>query len=443
MEPTESPSKRQPVLPGKAVVATLVALLASLTTLGLAAISPVPPEAPSFLDLTNPGPPQSIPGQGATSTERAAFRDLVGREFKLSAAEADIEVLVNERAGYVGAAARRQAGPRFGGAWVVRDLGGAARGLSVAIVGPNPSDHAAVTAAAGPVPVTLVPVRFSESELMQAAQDLGQYVGGAERILIDSQSNSLTIRIEPGSATAVETAVRNRAATIGVSVTVRYEHVAFVPAACTSLEIRCDPPLRGGVRILSGTPNVLCSTAFSAVIDGFSGDFALTAGHCTNAVGSTATWYARRPSGALLAVGSSAVQSLSLPAGSGPDVARVRVTSPATWTPRNWIVTTYSGGGLQSEAYGISNWLAPVNSQSICKTGATAGSRCGTTTARNGSNLWETTGIPVSGGDSGGAVWWAGVAQGILDGSGAGSSMYFTDIIVAYSLLTNVHPRTS
>lgn len=99
------------------------------------------------------------------------------------------------------------------------------------------------------------------------------------------------------------------------------------------------------------------------------------------------------------------------------------------------MITNGANTHIDSATYTITSVVSVVANQPICASGAFGGTDCGSTTHMNSNELWETTGITVVDGDSGGPVLFNHRAHGIIGGNGAGNSLYFTGAVKAQNLL--------
>lgn len=321
-------------------------------------------------------------------------------------------------------------GDRYAGAQLFYGSDGYPSQFEVFVANAQSGDSSAITVDS-PVPVKVVPVAHSLNDLEGAAQAVAPLVGGTGRIAFDFPSNSLIVRPQQAVYAAmsqgqVNSVVRG-AANMGVGLTFAPNDFQFHAAFCTFGF--CDPPIRAGTDIESN--GFACTSGFVAVKGGGSPTlpvWIMTAGHCITAAGSGSTWHMKNSSSNLYAIGSGGNHQYTTPAGAGPDWGLIKLNSTYAQSTKalNWVIAP------GNSEHGITGWLAPVAGEAVCFSGRTSGVVCGTTTRENSSNLWETTGMAPQGGDSGSPVWDGHNARGILDGIGANSSAYFTDVGVIW-----------
>jgi hypothetical protein len=336
-------------------------------------------------------------------------------------------------------------GDRYGGAQLEYGPGGFPAAFEIYAVAPTPQDNE-VVAQAGPVPVRIVRVPRSLSALEKIAAEIGPQIGGTGRIAIDFPSSSLILRPRRSLYASFSKADLDRitapARAAGVDVSFAPDDFEFRTQNC-NINV-CDPPIRAGTYLQSAN-GVVCTSGFVAAKSGGALDdpvWIMTAGHCIQSAGNNIGWQMKTSGGSLYFIGSGGQNQFVQPAGSGPDWGLIFLNS--TYTQRsnaaNWVIVP---GNSQHQ---VTGWNGPFAGETVCYTGTTSGIHCGTVTTRNASNLWETTGMPVNGGDSGSPVWDGGAARGILDGSGAHNSAYFTDVGVIWQATgasnNGAHPMT-
>jgi hypothetical protein len=206
---------------------------------------------------------------------------------------------------------------------------------------------------------------------------------------VDVVNNVVTVQMPSGTPDAATTALLGRLRAFGSQVRVervdgRLSTQAFF----------------GGQAIFGGSSR--CSSAFNAK----SGDtfFVITAGHCTRAI---STWRTNNQT-----IGTSVAKNFP-----GDDYGTIRVNNPTSLDPRPAVLHNNSTRSIT----GFSS--VPVGS-TVCKTGSTTGTTCGTVQAYNVTvNYAEgsvggliRTNVCTQPGDSGGALYADTLAQGIVSG---------------------------
>ena len=254
-------------------------------------------------------------------------------------------------------------------------------------------------------------------EQAQAALDA---VGGAPGLSwgVDVPTNSLVITVPDGAGGPAADATIATARSLGVPVGV--ETAAAPPAL---------QDFNGGEAILrSGGGR--CSAGFNTV-SGSGGQFVVTAGHCTDGF---PTW-----SGDGQNIGPTAASSFP-----GNDYGAIGISNPAALQPTGGVLN--NGDFLDISSAG----RVPVNG-SVCKTGSTTGTTCGTVRRYNvtvnyaGSTVRQLTetNVCVQPGDSGGPLFAGSQGQGVVSGgsiavcSAVGFRSFFQpldEILSAYGL---------
>jgi hypothetical protein len=135
----------------------------------------------------------------------------------------------------------------------------------------------------------------------------------------------------------------------------------------------CDPPLRAGVKIWTGSHG--CTAGFMARSNLTTNLFAFTAGHCPDDAGGASVWNAKFPNGTVKIVGS-ARDWMHSPDG---DMAILLLQDPTGWAPQNWVYVTDGYGTTTDEQYTITSTGKSTVGMRICISGAFYGSsNCGT-----------------------------------------------------------------
>jgi len=210
---------------------------------------------------------------------------------------------------------------------------------------------------------------------------------------VDVTTNTVAVQVPAGAKDAATTAFVARVRGLGTAV--RVERVAG------SLSTQA---FYGGQAIYGGSSR--CSSAFNARSG--STYYVITAGHCTRAI---ARW-----STGSQTIGNSVARRFP-----GDDYGTIRVSNPTSLDPRPAV--RYNSGTRNITGFS----RVPVGS-TVCKTGSTTGTTCGTVQAYNvtvnyaeGAVYGMTrTNVCTQPGDSGGALFAGSLAQGIVSGGTVG-----------------------
>ena len=177
----------------------------------------------------------------------------------------------------------------------------------------------------------------------------------------------------------------------------------------------CDPPLRGGIRIMNAAKS--CTGGFVARSNVDSKLYMMTAGHCGD--GAQGVWWTNFPNNTAHNLGSTWHWEWN----SGGDMSIISIDNVAGWSPRGWVEVTAGPFTTAAPQYPITSTDWSVVGQRVCTTGSFFGrSDCGvveelSVTATYGdvtvNNLAQTNlcGIP---GDSGAPIYSSNVAYGML-----------------------------
>jgi hypothetical protein len=274
---------------------------------------------------------------------------------------------------------------------------------------------------------------------------------------IDPQTNAIIVWEAQGAdRRQVEQAAEQQLATIEVRPVSANQFSAQPTVSCTQKgeEKVCNRPPRGGVYITVagvGFGTSYCTAGFKAIGKEFANRFMLTAGHCYLASKDWTSLDSERFSHYLGQISESAAYY------PGHDYAAIRVNGFGNWWEEGptWNSTTVSwasGGGFTElpVTYESSSYLG----QSVCHSGATAGSSCGfvkridLTETYGGEHpgtlfhLTEAAGAELCTlpGDSGGPVFTSTTAIGIMSGAltektCGGNLMLYTEVTEDASLL--------
>jgi Trypsin len=332
----------------------------------------------------------------------------------------------------------------FGGVWIGPD-GRVKIGIAGAVGGNGGRDgaRAARRLAVGHGlrgETDLVPVRHT----LQAIEDGAAWLGGelvrvnqgAPAPLLSAQwvaGNAVELRLPAGALTSTQhELVEDARARLGDLLVIGHYGGRLGPNACTVA--RCDPPVRGGVR-MRGSSDV-CTVGFLARGRGAGNTYAITAGHCAGNSWTVQTSTLRRTLGNVTARRFS----------SDGDAMIIHVANRGFWKPRPWVYVTRSADTTLEKQYKIRDTGRSVEGARVCLTGSVNGSDCGrvlrlgiTGTYRGVTvrNLIEADfcGGP---GDSGGPVYSGHVAYGIEvanDPDAAQCRTYYQDISSAENFL--------
>ncbi|MFT7835758.1 S1 family peptidase [Saccharothrix sp. BKS2] len=333
------------------------------------------------------------------------------RDLDLTADEVRVRLAKEDAAARVEQEVRAELGAGFGGAWLTaRD-----QRLIVAITDAGAADRVRALGAQPRV------VARGERQLdtAKARLDLGKAPAGVAGWYVDVTTNTVVVLAAASAVAAAAGFVAGSGADPGA----------------VRIQVSTEQPrplydLRGGDAYYPG--NTRCSIGFS-VTGGF-----VTAGHC-GGVGTTTA-------------GVNGVAQGTVAGSTFPGVDHGWVAVNADWTPTPQVNASGSTPveGSQEAAVGAS----------VCRSGSTTGTRCGTIQAKNATvNYVEgtvrgltRTNACAEGGDSGGS-WLSGLqAQGVTSGGSGnctnGGTTYFQPlppILAAYGLtltVANAAPHT-
>ena len=304
----------------------------------------------------------------------------------------------------------------FGGLWIGDD-----DRIKIGLAGGTPSAAAHGLAASYGLTglVDVVPVRHSAADLDDASAwfdaRLAATDAGAEATLQVGQSprdNAVELLLPRGATltTAQRQLVADARTRFGDLLEVGYHGGRTAADGCEIL--RCDPPLRGGIRAVGGQ---VCTIAFAARGRSGGGTYALSAGHCQGS-----SWSVTQSDGSQRQLGSVSAEVFDRRG----DAAIIRVDNPNAWNPRPWVYVAQSRNTTWDPQYTISSDGKAVQGQRVCMTGATSATQCGkivrlnlTVTYTNYGNTrvrhLDEASYCSRGGDSGGPVYSGHTAYGI------------------------------
>jgi streptogrisin C len=366
----------------------------------------------------------------------------LARDRGISVQEAQRRIGWQEPAMQLGEELRRALGDRFGGLWF--DEAGGGR-VKVGLVGGDPREAAALIARRKLTAVTdLVAVQHSYADLEQAHAWLseaiikanppaakGQISGLASALLIDKNQVQLELPRGQSLNAAQQAVVAAAKQRLGARLALSSWSGQAHTEACTWDSVlptwNCDPPLRGGVGIVSDSGGVrrICTAGFNVRSTSDFKWYVMTAGHC----GSKGTfWYSTPPNPPPGSWGPSigTMHNSVYPGPTGYDDFGIIENSLelSWWQPGPYVYVHPSLDTTQNSLYPIKAVGGSTKDLRVCISGAVSGTDCGPVTA---------TGWPVAGGyavanycstggDSGGPIFSGGVARGIHHGSKKGAS---------------------
>ncbi|GAA3345680.1 hypothetical protein GCM10020358_53660 [Amorphoplanes nipponensis] len=348
---------------------------------GTAVVLTVPADAGTDRQSRPQAPAPPSPNGGPA----AALLSAMSRDLRISESAAAGRLAAESEAVEQDAALRVGIGDSFAGTW----LDGRSGRMMVAVADASAAQRARALGAEPRV------VEHSERQLQSARRRLDRMTGTPQSVAgwyIDARTNTVTMLARPGS----ENKARGFARQAGLRTeTVRVQTVAA--------DFKALFDVRGGDAYLINR-SARCSVGFP-VTSGF-----VSAGHC-GPRGATTNGFNNQAQGTFRAsqFGNSG----------GNDYSVIDVNQQ--WTPKPVVKTT--GGDVPIAG----SQEAPVGA-SVCRTGSTTGTHCGTITARNATinvsgrivrNFIVTTACAEPG-DSGGSLLAGNQAQGVLSG-GSGS----------------------
>ncbi|MFD3328887.1 S1 family peptidase [Streptomyces sp. NPDC058701] len=321
-----------------------------------------------------------LPEPAAAPSASAGLLNAMGRDFGLSAPQAEERLTAEKAAAAVEKTARQTAGAAYGGSWFEPSTGR----LVVAVTGR--AEESEVRALGADTRL----VRHSAAALdrAKARLDTLRAPAGVAGWHVDPRTNSVVLTVVRTEREAPAVRAFIDRARAGGPVTVA--ETAQAPRTYAAGTVGGDPYYTGNVR---------CSIGFS-VYGGF-----VTAGHCGQAGAAVRGWDGS-------AMGT--FQGSSFP---GNDYAYVGIHSG--W----WTVPVVLGWGTVPDQLVRGSAEAPVGA-SICRSGSTTRWHCGTVLAKNETVNYSQgavyqmtkTSVCAQGGDSGGSFLSGDQAQGVTSG---------------------------
>jgi hypothetical protein len=311
---------------------------------------------------------------------------------------------------------------------------------------------------------------WTELEAAHAGLDdalSGAIEQGLVQTVADPRANSVVVREAAGASGRDRIRIERAAEEQSVDVDVRDQgarSLLVTPRACfdDGAGRFCGSPMRGGVGIwASGTvaccPEAQCTAGFKAIGKSNGERYVLTAGHCAEAVGNWTSLSTDEPVPLPHYLGY--VEQYN---NATSDYAKIRVSGSGTfWDKPSWpSMVAYWG---EDQEHPINSESYSFMGQQVCHSGANSGTSCGIVTAQDmtvhqpgGDSFHQTEfqTVCTKGGDSGGPVFAANTALGIMTGNNkevegqnppyCGEKGYYTEITEATDALNvSVGPRTT
>lgn len=422
-------------------VTTFMILLASAMASASAASATVPASESSGGAASRTAAPDPARAERFEAAELAHDRGIsVARAEQRLDWQKELPSLVND--------AKSQLDGAFGGVWVDASDGDRIKVAVTRDATKADRNAAAATADAHDLApaVDVVPVKYSESELRAAHDDLAAKIAGAPEAVAAPVSvglrpdrNAVVLHLPPEAGTAVPAGlagVVNTAESFGDMVEVQYDAAPVRPLAC-SYNTYCDPPLRAGIRIWSDAAG--CTAAFLARSRTSGALYQFTAGHCVD--GARGTWWTHFADGTKHVIGP--VHNFRYD--SSGDAAILQVSNPSGWRARAWVmVTAGPDTGDARFAYPISRDAKSVIGQRVCTSGSwSVQSDCGKVTELGVTGYYQgvtdlvRSTLCVIPGDSGAPVYATHTAYGIVAAYGSGDrcDVLYQDIQNAENLM--------
>lgn len=411
-----------PMLSGRLRTAVAVSV-ASFCTIGLAPIASAADE------------------RGLSTLEISSY----ARDAKVSEGEAAARLGRQRALPALAAAARKNLGDAFGGLWV--DNGDGDR-IKLGVVGFDGGRSAAAQHARDALSAVgltdgaeTVAYPRSERDLQSDQRALDAALESANKgtattidVEVDVPNGRLRLLVPPDGVIltgAQQEFLATAQERVKSAVVVQKQSGVGRLRACSSAAW-CDPPLRGGVRIVySGTG--YCSSGFVAKSKSDGVPYLMTAAHCFEG-GKTGTWSTHFADGSSHDIGA-LHNRVAPPTG---DAGILRINNPSGWgLPARRI-------RIQSDPdYIITARAGAVVGQRICATASYTDSNCGTVTGglatRIGVQNTFRANFCGTGGDSGGSVFSDHTAYGLESGGYSACDSTFYDMGFA-TLWLNVDP---
>ncbi len=378
-------------------------------------------EAPKDIAERAPTPRQPI---GAL----IPLDEVVGlaRERNITAAEAQVRLQWQQRAPALVDAAQASLGEAFGGVWIDPSDGDRVKIGVTALQSGNTKLSAVARGAAETVGLLeahdVVRVQHSLHELERANAWLSDEVarvnqGASEHLSaglrIDRNAVYLHVPVSGDLSAEQRALVALASATLDDALVIDARANKYSAYACTYPF--CDPPLRGGIRIMNAAKS--CTGGFVARSNVDNKLYMMTAGHC--GFGAQGVWWTDFQDSSAHNIGSTWHWEWN----SGGDMSIITVDNVAGWSPRGWVEVTAGPFTTANSQYPITSTNWSVTGQRVCTTGSFFGrSDCGivqelSVTATYGgvtvNNLAQTNLCGING-DSGAPIYSSNVAYGML-----------------------------
>jgi hypothetical protein len=419
----------------------------------------------SSVPLAAAGPARTAAAPAPRSSDPAVV-SLV-KEKGISLAEAQQRIQWQSNAVDLDEALQTTLGERFGGVWINPPDGR----VKVGVVGASRSRRAADLPVTDAVRMAaeqrqvgdaadVVPVGYSYSYLYAASEWLGDAVLKARQVGLAglgsglaTDHNAVELDLPSDRAlTAVEQALVDEAKRrYGAALLIgHYQGVpqrvscGWISGVVSRTLLSCDPPLRGGMGIIS--PSFSCTTGFIARSDSDNKLFVFTAGHCITD-GGPGPWSSPfYSSHHLHAVGS----MHNYRDNSEGDYAILTIDNPSGWNPQAWVLVSPSTDTTYNEQYHITRDGGSSVGMRSCHSGAFGATDCGTVFQIN----YTPPNIPTQHlawskeecarkGDSGGPVYAGGVAYGLTVAANLSTCDFYYQGISAAETNMRVHIATA
>jgi hypothetical protein len=296
----------------------------------------------------------------------------LARERNITAAEAQVRLQWQQRAPALVDAAKASLGEAFGGVWIDPLDGDRVKIGVTALTSSNTRLTATASIAAATVGLQdahdVVPVRHALHELEQAnawlSSEIARVNQGAPEHLsagLRVDHNAVYLHV-PGSGnlSAEQRAlVASASARLRDAVVIDARANKYSAYACTYPF--CDPPLRGGIRIMNAAKS--CTAGFIAHSNVDSKLYVMTAGHCGD--GAQGVWWTDFPDGSAHNIGSTWHWEWN----SGGDMSITTIDNVAGWSPRAWVEVTSGPFTSANSQYPITSTNWSVTGQRVCTTG--------------------------------------------------------------------------
>jgi hypothetical protein len=367
------------------------------------------------------------------------------RKYHVDPKEAERRIAIQDRAAGIEDEIARALGDQYAGIWYDHADGGRLKIGMTAAAMRRADELRGIGKDYGVfADMDLVTVRFTLAELEQKQDMIRKRISdmveaGHARISYDTKTNNVIVTALAKLSSSEESRVKDLANMAGVTVH-RLDQPDLRSKLLACNVTFCDPPFRGG-REIAASNSTKCTVAFIARDQANPNElWALTAGHCIFFEGTN--WEAKDESNIWGVVGASAFYDFA--GGPGRDAGKIKIKSTSnggawgTPTPLAAVIVKSSAGGSTTTTYDPQYEIKATSWSSIgqvlCRTGGTTGTECGevselgvdeSSVGPDGKTyaFHEMGKIDVcgaQGGDSGGPLYKAHRAFGILSGANSG-----------------------